>query len=493
MKKTALIIMIITALGTIAHGGDNSFYKTFDWGPERPLICYPNIFDPLIEADDSGRIFVVYTGANVTQGNHSFEMHSYDYGNTWSDPYDIFETEVTGARVMALYGENLHVIDHRVTAGLIYRRTTDAGYSWSEIETLATDAIYGRLSIYVNNEEVFCTYNNPNTDIILLRSFDNGHTWEQPLTIVEEGHLIQPPYLAYSDGIWHFAYSNYPSDPPVRYEIYYMNSYDDGDTWSVPLMLSTQDGFSSQWVNLAVDENGIVATTWMDYKYGSYLGQWGEIICRVSTDYGLNWGSEIRINNDTTSRYSDVYVNGNSIFVTYDNHERIDNTEIYLRESHDSGRSWGDIELVSDTDERSYAPGIAYSNPSSTSEMLHIVWYDIFNAWNSCTFYRRKTQQVTGIEDDDQFLLPDQTEMLYNYPNPFNTSTIIRYRLADDSNVRLSIYNLLGEKVADLVDERQNGGEHEITWDASPYSSGIYFYKLTADNQSFTKRMVLLR
>jgi hypothetical protein len=70
---------------------------------------------------------------------------------------------------------------------------------------------------------------------------------------------------------------------------------------------------------------------------------------------------------------------------------------------------------------------------------------------------------------------------------------VIRYRLASDSEVELSIYNLLGRKVADLVDTKQRAGEHEFRWDAVGFASGIYFYKLTAGEKLTTRRMVLLK
>jgi hypothetical protein len=99
---------------------------------------------------------------------------------------------------------------------------------------------------------------------------------------------------------------------------------------------------------------------------------------------------------------------------------------------------------------------------------------------------------VIGIEDDSE-MLPLTTTLHQSYPNPFNASTTIRYQLAADAEVKLSIYNLLGRKVANLVDTKQPAGKHEVRWDASGFSSGIYFYKLTAGEKSTSRRMVLLK
>ncbi|MFQ5870178.1 MAG: T9SS type A sorting domain-containing protein, partial [Candidatus Zixiibacteriota bacterium] len=82
---------------------------------------------------------------------------------------------------------------------------------------------------------------------------------------------------------------------------------------------------------------------------------------------------------------------------------------------------------------------------------------------------------------------------LSNYPNPFNTSTIINYQLPVDAFVKLDIYNLLGDRVARLVDSKQQTGYRSVIWDAREVSSGIYFYKLTAGDFTETQRMMLVK
>ncbi len=80
-----------------------------------------------------------------------------------------------------------------------------------------------------------------------------------------------------------------------------------------------------------------------------------------------------------------------------------------------------------------------------------------------------------------------------NTPNPFNATTRIEYVLSDDSDVRVDIFNLMGQRVATLVDERQSAGIKTVSWDASDYSSGIYFYRLSIDRDVFIKKMTLLK
>jgi hypothetical protein len=65
-----------------------------------------------------------------------------------------------------------------------------------------------------------------------------------------------------------------------------------------------------------------------------------------------------------------------------------------------------------------------------------------------------------------------------NYPNPFNPKTIINYELPITKYVELSIYNLLGQKVATLVSQKQKAGSHQVEWDASGFGSGVYYYRI---------------
>jgi hypothetical protein len=102
------------------------------------------------------------------------------------------------------------------------------------------------------------------------------------------------------------------------------------------------------------------------------------------------------------------------------------------------------------------------------------------------------TEAMTGI-DEDLSVLPQQYELLQNYPNPFNPSTQIRYALPVASQVRLAVFNSVGQKVMVLVDGQQSAGRHQVSFDASGLSSGVYLYKLSTPGFSQTKKMLLIK
>jgi hypothetical protein len=91
----------------------------------------------------------------------------------------------------------------------------------------------------------------------------------------------------------------------------------------------------------------------------------------------------------------------------------------------------------------------------------------------------------------------DQTPNRYllsqNFPNPFNPTTSFKYQIAIAGHVSLKIYDVLGREVALIVDEQRDPGEYNVTWDASTYSSGVYFFKLQAGTFTDVKKMLLVR
>ncbi|MCB0313699.1 MAG: alpha/beta fold hydrolase, partial [Calditrichaeota bacterium] len=101
--------------------------------------------------------------------------------------------------------------------------------------------------------------------------------------------------------------------------------------------------------------------------------------------------------------------------------------------------------------------------------------------------------EPTGITDPYKGLIPDEYVLLQNYPNPFNPLTHIRFGLPRASSVTLEIYNILGQKVATLVDQRLNAGYHQVPFEANRFASGLYFYRLNADGFHQVKKMLLMK
>lgn len=121
----------------------------------------------------------------------------------------------------------------------------------------------------------------------------------------------------------------------------------------------------------------------------------------------------------------------------------------------------------------------------AVSDTLEGEWSEVW------TFTTSKEQEVvTSVDPGEQ---PVQTGISQNYPNPFNPSTNIEFSLEEIQNVSLKVYDMAGRQVAVLVDGMRQAGRHSSTFKADHLASGVYFYRLVTDNQSFTKKMTLLK
>jgi hypothetical protein len=104
----------------------------------------------------------------------------------------------------------------------------------------------------------------------------------------------------------------------------------------------------------------------------------------------------------------------------------------------------------------------------------------------------------TDVEDDKGSILPEDFVLLQNHPNPFNSSTLIQYSLPKRAHVTVEIFNLLGQRVRSLVDGEQSVGRYAIEWDGRSDNShvlatGVYFYRVAADDHIEVKKMLLLK
>jgi polyhydroxybutyrate depolymerase len=149
-----------------------------------------------------------------------------------------------------------------------------------------------------------------------------------------------------------------------------------------------------------------------------------------------------------------------------------DNSKIIFYKVIDGGHSW---------------PG-ALTNPFAQSYPTNRDINASVEIWNFFKDYELVTS-IKTIADHT----PREFYLEQNYPNPFNPTTVISWQLVVGSSVNLSIYNVAGQRVSKLVNERQPAGFHSVEFDASQLASGVYFYRLEAGNQVETRKMVLMK
>ncbi len=122
-------------------------------------------------------------------------------------------------------------------------------------------------------------------------------------------------------------------------------------------------------------------------------------------------------------------------------------------------------------------------NASSGSTSKYLVLYDV-RVYGT-------TSPATGVENEKS--VPKVFSLSQNYPNPFNPSTQITFSLDKSETANLTVYNMLGQKVATLINGNLSAGEHTVNFSADNLSSGIYIYQLSSGSRIISKKMMLLK
>lgn len=129
-------------------------------------------------------------------------------------------------------------------------------------------------------------------------------------------------------------------------------------------------------------------------------------------------------------------------------------------------------------------------NTPSSQALMKITNADTLTVWDISNNNFIITE-VTGVNENNE--IPQNFSLFQNYPNPFNPTTTISFNILKEGLVNLSIYNALGEKKAEIVNEVMNAGMHNITFNASNLASGVYFYKISSGSFTETKQMLLMK
>ncbi|MFI5211695.1 MAG: T9SS type A sorting domain-containing protein, partial [Ignavibacteria bacterium] len=231
-----------------------------------------------------------------------------------------------------------------------------------------------------------------------------------------------------------------------------------------------------------------------------------DVVLHRSTDGGTTWSPGIRVNQDPLSNgkvqfFPAIRVDeaGNVNICYYDNRNYPsvgDSCETYLSQSSDGGTTWTDV-LVSD--HRWKVKGEAglgnyggdYIGISSGNGKVWPFWFDdktgTMQAW-TCEV----SQLLVGVSGNNNET-PGSFELKQNFPNPFNPSTIINYSVPKEGEISLEVFDISGRMISTLVNEVKQAGNYKYDFNAGSLSTGVYFYKLTGDGFTSTRKMILVK
>ena len=174
--------------------------------------------------------------------------------------------------------------------------------------------------------------------------------------------------------------------------------------------------------------------------------------------------------------------------------------------SFDRNRKYENIKRRSNLMKRNIVKLVVLSSLVFLSSIAHCQSYDLnINLCDGTTvtiavddIQRIEFGNVSGIEDTDEVQPFQNFQLMQNYPNPFNPSATIEYQIPKTADVVVSIFNIRGQLVKELLNETQSEGVHQVAWNGTNQnnegvSSGIYFYTVKSDELILSKKMVLLK
>jgi len=238
-------------------------------------------------------------------------------------------------------------------------------------------------------------------------------------------------------------------------------------------------GFQVTWTK------GENSSSWI--SYGAFFGVTGDVGFDISDPFPDSLYFKLRAPNGLSEtdvlnvwlydpRYNDW---NNAVYYELANFQILNDTEW-----HQFSISLSDFEVYLNEIEETNIVAVSFERPWDDADETSLVLY-IDQVWAGLPPF-------VSVEEDK----PPFVQNYYlgtNYPNPFNASTTIEYALARSGNVKLVVYDLLGHKVATLVDQYQSPGNYTAYFNASALASGIYYYQMVMENFSRINKMLLLK
>ena len=423
-------LSMVSSTTGYAAGEDHIVYKTTDGGE-----TWFAVTQPAVSSTDLETIFFLDENTGYTFGGSGLGYKTTDGGSSWTP----LTTGVT-ANLWGSYFLNSQTGYVVGSSGTVLK-TTDGGASFTPQNPGFTTTVY---SIYMVNDNVGYLCGSSGN---VKKTVNGGLDW----TDVSVGNTGTTNYK--------IKFRNESNGIVVGSTGRTYITSDGGNTWFF------ENTVASTLYSVAIEENinGVAAV----YTCGS-LGY---------IQRNLNAVIPVELSAFT------AVVNDNSVTLNWQTSTEQNNHGFYVERKSEKG-NWQEIKFI---------------EGSGTTTELRTYSFTDNNLTAGIYYYRLRQVDFDGsfqyhnLSHAVEIGAPEVFSLEQNYPNPFNPVTTIKYNLPKDEFVSLTIYNLLGEKVMDVVNTFQKAGIYNITVDASNLSSGTYIYKMRAGDYHSVKKMILLK
>ncbi len=433
-------------------------------------------------------------GSSLFAGTNIGVFLSTDNGTSWR------EVNTISGLALAVFGTNLFVGGFN---GIFL--STNNGTSWTNISSgLSTN--FEVTSLAISNSNIFvesrngCVWKRPLSEVI-------ANIWQADLTVKDNGNISQSLSFGQSpiasDSI--DAQLGEAPLPPTAFGFDARFHLPTGDESWKDYRSSNLD--TVEWLIKFQPGNGgyPITFTWdtTNLPQGSFFLK--DIIT----------GTIVNVNMKTSNSYTLTNTGINTLKIVYADTKQVvpveltsftaslseNNVNISWKTATEKNNTGFEIQRSNDGNGY-YKIGFVEGNGTTTE--IHKYNFKDINPPSGKLYYRLKQIDFSGIiyysnVVEVNQLVPSVFSLSQNYPNPFNPTTTIKYGLPSISNLRIKIYNSLGQEIETLVDETQSAGYHEITWNASGNASGVYLYTIDAvsadgkGNFHSAKKLVLLK
>jgi hypothetical protein len=530
MKKIFILILMLGLTSALFSQYTNITISNTN-NPNEPSICInpKNLNQVVAGANTNQAYYSTNSGLTWTR----FVLTSTSWG-VFGDPCIIVDT--LGAFYYFHLSNNLSLpwppIDR-----IVCQKSTNGGMSYNnpgsftffnlpklqDKEWAVVDPRNNHIYVTWTQFDTYGTSNqSDSSNILFSKSTDGGLTWvnfgngtakrinQLGGDCVDEDNTVEGAVPAVGpNGEIYVAWAG-PKIRNSQFGIFFDKSTDGGTTWlQNDTYVADQKGGWDYMISGIQRANGLPVTC-CDISNGPNRGNiyinWTDsagpnnhdVKFVRSTNGGLNWSAPLKVNTDNTNKeqffcWMTVDQMTGVIYICfYDRRDDVSNagaTHFYMAKSTNGGVSFTD-EKISET---SFIPTSSvffgdYTNITAYNGVVRPIWIRLQGT--ALSVLTAIIGTPTGVTEPVTET-PKEYKLEQNFPNPFNPTTTITYSVPKSSLVTLKVYDMLGREVSNLVNEYKSAGIYNFDFDGREFSSGIYFYKLTAGEFSSTKKMML--
>ncbi len=410
---------------------------------------------------------------------------------SYFDPPDMLVERCYWPYLTVDRNDNIHIVGCENPAegeqAIGYTRSTDGGDTWSRIQPVDTLMVISQNVVSSPvSDKVAIVYTHPRdylsqwyNDIYYIESED-GLSWDWI-----DGKVNVTDYGSGEETFWAYtdlaAVYDYNDNLNIIWNA--LVAVDDDLYYPVHLIHFSSGSGMMTTIEMSPEE-------WPDA--GCETGAWNLQIAKMS----------LAVQEGTNALYS--------VYTAFDPEDcsvgGFANGDIYMNYSVDGGASWSAAENMTD----SQTPGCSVGNCDSdhwstvaerVDESLHIVYTNDKDAGGIPQTEGSATDNpimylaypLGPLSVENGLRVPEHFTLAQNYPNPFNAQTTIEFELKEAMIVELAVYDVTGAKTAELYNGNLDAGTHLVNWDAEDVASGVYYYTLSTDSETRTRKMILLK